>query len=243
MKRRTDLRGELGRRSCIRALAVAVGSFAFFVMSAPVARAIVASDGTFNPSDWDVTIFYAPGNGGRIDVADQVPTGGNPGAYREIGLTVYGTDYQHPYSGIWTFHRYIPFVYNPSVDGAIALIDYDEDWIHLSGPGDGEATGPALRQGGVVYFDGPFATPDFEWTHLGLTGLRATDFIRADLSGAHPDFSSSGGPIEIGFYRANSASDGGYSEDCGIDNWTLNIHPEGPVPVQTTSWGRIKALF
>lgn len=201
---------------------------------------VTLSDGTFDPGDWDVSVFYTEGNGGHLDFAAQMTSGGNPGAFRAVALTVYGTDDQHPYSAFNVFHRWTPFVYHPATDGKIVSLDYAEDWINLIPGGGGQATGPALRQGGFVFIDGHAATTQLQWTHFGLARRTAADFAPVNVPNLHPDFSTSGGPIEFGFYRANSASDGQYSTAAGIDKWTITIHQEA-TQIDQASRGRVKS--
>src|SRR5262249_5508103 len=54
--------------------------------------------------------------------------------------------------------------------------------------------------------------------------LLADDLID---SSQHPDFSAVGGPLELGFVRANSTSVGasGYVMSAAIDNWRMVITP------------------
>jgi hypothetical protein len=47
---------------------------------------------------------------------------------------------------------------------------------------------------------------------------------------AHPDFSSSGGVIEFGYFTANNSTGGGFTTYSGIDNWTVDIAPPAGVP-------------
>jgi hypothetical protein len=78
---------------------------------------------------------------------------------------------------------------------------------------------------------------------LSLSGLTAADFALVLVTGTtyfdntqHPDFSSAGAPIKVGFFRANGALvSGGYTLVAGIDDWQVTINPAGaPVPTLNT---------
>jgi len=208
-------------------------------LTVAIADDYVWQDGTFSDSDWDMHVFYKEGNGGTTS-AWQVLSGGNPGPFRMIENVVNDAP---PYSGIGAFHRYIPVVYDPAVSGAITTIDYEEDAIMVEGAGDGQATGPAVRQAGVVYYHWIGGTAYAEWTHLSVYSLTAADFRDTPYTYLHPDFSADAPPLEIGFYRANSTYSGGYTILSGIDNWSFTIHTGQPTAVESTSWGRIRALY
>jgi hypothetical protein len=216
---------------------------AFLFAAGSACADVTLSDGEFPASNWETVLFYLEGNAGSVDLAAQVMSGGNPGAFRLTGLTVKGTDEAHPYSAVYVFQRFTPFVYDPSVSGPIVSLDYAEDCLRLTATTGGQATGPALRQGGVVFVDGHTGTTAPAWTHFALVDRTAEDFAPYGNAGVHPDFTSSGGLIEFGFYRANSSYASGYSTLAGIDNWMIRLRQDGPVPVQPTSWGRVKALY
>lgn len=183
-------------------------------------------DGTFNDTDWAVLTETAD-NGGTVNAYQTSgPPVGNPSPYRYIENTVNGTSKK---SSVWGFHKYISGVYDPQTQGAIASIDYCEDSIMFRGWGEGQATGPALVQGGVVYYYQPYLfCNQGTWTTQSLYSLTAVDFERPYWTGStdHPDFSGSGEPITFGFWRGNSTlSSVGYTIYAGIDNWSLCVKP------------------
>ena len=49
----------------------------------------------------------------------------------------------------------------------------------------------------------------------------------------HPDFSASGAPIQVGYFRANGTGPGGggYTLAAGIDNWHITIVGAAPIVV------------
>jgi hypothetical protein len=208
-----------------------LGAFALALAGDARAVPLVFEDGVFADSDWNVTSFVF-GTGGSV-AASQVASGGNPAEYRQIVDTV-ALPAPGAFSAVWAFHRHVPSIYDPAASGAIEQIDYSEDARALPGAsGDGQATGPALRQGGHVYVVGGLVTTSGQdWHAIARAGLGAQDFVLVadDLvdGSQHPDFSVSGGPLELGFVRANSTSVGGtsgYVLGAAIDNWRMVITP------------------
>lgn len=185
-------------------------------------------DGTFNQADWDIMI-QIEGTGGTTTVT-QENTGGNPGDYRRITNTVSAAPGTGR-SSILAFHKYLLGSYDPGTQGAIASIDYSEDSIMFSGFGQGQASGPALVQAGIVYYYEPTGIHLYAnqstWTTQTISGATGVDFCSATWIDpvTRPDFSAAGDPIVFGFSRSNSTS-GGYTIVAGIDNWTLSIATE-----------------
>lgn len=218
-----------------------VGAFATTPVIVGSARAEVTfADGDFQPESWEIVIYFVDGNGGTV-TATRETTGGNPGAFRKITTIVNDAP---PYSTVMSFHHYLPAAYDPSMQGAILSIDYSEDAMMFQGGGDGQGAAAALRQDGLVYTGPRFGAVESTWTHHGWVGLRAVDFNRwPNAPAAHPDFSTNGSPIEVGFMRGNSTYSGGYTIAAGIDNWSFTIHPEGETPARGSSWGNVKRIY
>jgi hypothetical protein len=120
-------------------------------------------------------------------------------------------------------------------------LEYSEDSIMFDGFGDGQHSGLVLRQNGIIYYAnfpipgiGLIQSNQSSWTHQSFTSLRAEDFGRPNTLGGpytpdiHPDFSSGGGPIEFGFYRADTTPSFSYSIIAGIDNWSVTISNNSP---------------
>jgi hypothetical protein len=175
------------------------------------------ADGNFLPGNWSITMSNV--GGGGTQSAARVTKGGHPGAYRIIYNTVFASGTG---SVDYGFNAYRLGNYNPAVKGAINSIAYSEDSKLIQGGGQGQGTGPALIQNGVVYFAPGLITPKTTWTHQVRAKLTAANFVAADLK-SHPDFSQSGAPMQFGFYRANSAGIPGYSITAAIDNFSLTI--------------------
>lgn len=200
------------RAICV-ALAATVVSFG---ASATLADFVVA-DGTFNDSDWTAVKFYdsTPGSSATF-TASQTPNGGNPGAFRE-------TTHTYAFGGIEVGHFMNGAVYNPSVRGAISGVDYSFDArVFESGASLAVVMGVVLQQNGEYYVNSVTATQN-EWTSFVVQQLHAVDFV-ATNGIDHPDFSASGGLIQIGYVTSNGTVGGLTSTDSGIDNLVVDFH-------------------
>ncbi len=205
------------------------------------AQQMTLYDGTFSPDHWSLTLFWLEGLGGHMDAA-QVATGGDPGSFRAVEVWINQSKVR--YNRVCGFSAYSGDIITPAQVGGILSVDYSEDAILLVGYNQGQGGGPALRQNGIVYISESFVMPETYWVHHAYPGLTQDDFYDPQNTVQHPDFSPSGGPIEFGFFRGNSAtSDDPYYSKAGIDNWTFVLHTGGPTPVQPSTWGAIKALF
>jgi len=186
------------------------------------------ADGNFAPANWKI-IPVTVGSGGAQTAARAVK-GGHPGAYRIVYNTVY-TATGGVGSVMYGFNEYKKGSYNPAKKGAITSINYSEDSLLISGFGQGQATGAAVIQNGVVYFDTGLVTPNRSWTHQAQKSITAANFTASDLK-SHPDFSQTGAPMTFGFYRANSAGSQ-YTIVAAIDNFSLTIKSAKTIPKPT----------
>ncbi len=209
--------------------------WAVLAIASPVfGNAIAFYDGSFNAGDWDVLELNTWGAGGSF-VTSQEITGGNPSKFMKIGIRLDGA------GQVSKFCRRIGAVYDPGSQGAIASIDYSEDDIMLPNKA---ATGPAIRQDGVIYRTNAVIPQENEWTTYAWVGLTEVDFREPADTASHPDFSPSGLPIELGFFHANSNPGGSspwlYS---GIDNWSFTVHPvPEPATMSLLSLGGLAML-
>jgi hypothetical protein len=176
------------------------------------------ADGNFAPANWTI-IPVTVGTGGT-QTAVRAAKGGHPGSYRVITNTVF-TQSGGIGSVMYGFNEYKKGLFNPAKKGAITSISYSEDSLLISGFGQGQATGAAVIQNGVVYFDTGLITPNGSWTHQAKTNQTAANFLASDLV-SHPDFSQTAAPMQFGFYRANSAGSQ-YTIVAGIDNFSITI--------------------
>lgn len=116
------------------------------------AEAITFSDSTFLNSDWSAakTFDSSPGQNGTF-TAGQVTTGGNTGgAFRQTQLNVTGP------GGFIVSHLQSGAIYNPTIDGAIATIDFSLAVKFLGGsPGTSQTLYELdLMQNGTHYLSG-----------------------------------------------------------------------------------------
>ena len=104
------------------------------------AHAISFTDGTFNDADWTATKIQDTSSGSQSSfTVQQVSTGGNPAAYREVSQTF---GFNSPGMRLRVAHLRDGALYNPALNGAITTIDFsfDLNWLN-----------PPLVTGGVGY--------------------------------------------------------------------------------------------
>jgi MYXO-CTERM domain-containing protein len=207
--------------SSVAAIAILVG----FNAVAASASVVTFSDTNFNNSDWTASVFYTAGAGGSTVDNAQSATGGNPGAYRYIKLT------NNASTGVkaayYVFNKNNAGTLTPST-GPILSIDYSESesWYSKTVAGNpAPETGPALMQGAKVFiYKGLVAdtwTPT--WAAKSKTGLVATDFTCL-TDGTHPDFTTSGGQITVGYFRgltSPATNSPIITLGAAMDNWNM----------------------
>ncbi len=159
------------------------------------------ADANFKDSNWEVENGTIGAGGSSSAV--QVKKGGHGGPFRSVSTTVYGGASE---SIVYSFNGSLKSIYDPAKKGAITSINYNEFNKLFAGFGQGQATGAALKQNGILYFATlPFnITPQGYWKKLKVKTLTANNFSTPDLT-QHPDFSQTAAPIEFGFFRSNSA--------------------------------------
>lgn len=192
-------------------------------------------DGVFNDPDWTLTVITNANGVGSFSQGNQFLTGGNPNEYRRVrnNLVASGSN-----AAIFGFHMNVNAFYDPSNQGAISSILYSEDSINFISntiiPGNGQGTGLAILQGGKYFrLQTPALVMPYTnfstWGPNNAPSILATDMWEVTpsgtlLSNSNPDFSASGGVMQLGFWRGNSGN-GSYNTDCGIDNWHVQIVP------------------
>jgi hypothetical protein len=188
---------------------------------------VTFTDASFADADWTATKIGddTPGQAASF-TARQEATGGNPGSFRRITHTL-------RLGSIDVWHSRRGFVYNPAVQGAIENVGYSYD---LSAP---EFTAMAFRlllHQGNGYYAGPLdATSDASWRGFGRQEMTAAQFdLFLGTGPAHPDFSTSGTPIEFGFLSANTNTVNANATILGgIDNYSVTITPLDTPPAPT----------
>jgi hypothetical protein len=189
------------------------------------AATLTFSDGTFDPANWSTQLFNFHTGGSATP--SQAASGGNPGSYQEVA---YATNVFHGFSGA---------VVDPSVDGAIASVDYNWDVRAVSG--GGTFSGPALAQGGSFYVSAgllDLTGTSTQWRSVSRVGVLEVNFgtiqdiLEIDPA-QDPDFSASGAPITFGYFTALAGALNGppASATAGFDNWSVDVHL---VPEPTT---------
>jgi hypothetical protein len=196
--------------------------------SGDTGRTAITSDDNFDDNDWDdvVQAFGAGGTGGGGHLSFNGQAGAAAG-YRQITITVNNAG-SGSAAQVAVFAIKRGASYFPQTDGAILSISYSESSINQSS-GNGQYSAPAIRQNGKLYTLVPggkaFTTPEPTWTDHSLTGLTQDDFRTIASAADHPDFSASGGRIEVGFMRLHSVPAGGSGDTrkAGIDNYRLTM--------------------
>ena len=123
-----------------QAAAIVLTGFAFYPTSA---RAdVTLSDSTFNSPDWSLAVFSSS-NGGNSSASQQT-SGGDPGSYRQVGVTVNSAP-PGTKTLLADFSEFLGGSYTPSTAGAISSINYSQNTRSIVG---GQANGPALIQNG-----------------------------------------------------------------------------------------------
>jgi uncharacterized repeat protein (TIGR01451 family) len=218
------MRDKLINLSC--ALALAAVTF-----PSPSSASVVFADGDFQPVDWTLT-QCSWGSGATVTFTRQT-AGGNPDAFLSIRTTLHQGGSA---IGVVGFFRCAWATYDPSTQGAIDALFYEEDAKRITGVYDVQGTGPCLWQDGKLFvYWGLVVGTQTQWHHLATDGLAANDFGLAEgtycyNASQHPDFGPTGGVISFGFAR-NVSTQGGtaYDHTAGIDNWHITIVNAGPV--------------
>ena len=192
-------------------------------------------DGIFQPSDWNELVITNADGIPSTTAVSQSLVGGNSNEFRRINLSLTATA---PGGSVWSLSINNNAFYNPSTQGAITFIDYSEDSINfLANSGNGQGTGLLVLQGGSIFVQrNPLLVmpqPAFtNWAPNAAPGLVAADLWELNPNGllnqfSNPDFSASGGVMQLGFWRGASSGNfvGTAFREAGIDNWSVRIVP------------------
>jgi hypothetical protein len=193
------------------------------------AGTIVFGDGDFDDTDWTIELFNF--HTGGTASAGQVATGGNLDNFRRADHTTNAATDPADNAAIYAFHGYTLGVIDPSVDGAIASVDFF--WDVRAVEGAGQFSGPALRQGDRFYVSAGLLEligSDPQWRTVERLNVVESSFglIRDILEidpASDPDFSASGEPVTFGFFSALAGGLGGpgVTSSAGYDNWRVEI--------------------
>jgi len=186
-----------------------------------IARAqIVYSDGDFGGGNWSFETSTALGASAS---ASRISSGGNPGSYLQISLSMAAGD---GYSVLWGFNS--SAAYDPATS-AIESVGYSEDLLQGGSP---QAAGAALMQNGLRYYRYTWTTDPSVWTtriatpDVGASGYLLDDSQNNGSNPLNPDFSILGAPITFGFFRNISGTAlSSFTTTSRLDNWTTTVTP------------------
>jgi len=200
------------------------------------------SDHDFLIEDWIVSAEATSGS--TYTVTQQLNGGFGDGPFRWMSHRlppVSGADF----ATLAVTHIYTVESYDPSVEGPITALDYEEIGIILSFPFPEafSTTQPVIYQGGRLFRSPQFIrfiaeNSSHNWEFGKLFNLTATDFLAVDGSGDHPDFSVNGAQLQFGFTRTNSRSstlppvpeDQDLVIEQGVDAWKITINRDSLPP-------------
>lgn len=151
---------------------------------------------------------------------------GNPGGHARLRLQI------NPSSRIVeAFYAAPGAIFSPQLQGEIQSLSFQFD-TRKSYPvptGNAQAYGPALMQNGFTY-QIYYADAIETWQTKTNAALTATNFfpyygygLATNHSNYHPNFSSSGSAIQLGYYRGNSTVWSGADITGDLDNWNASI--------------------
>ncbi len=205
--------------------------------SSLAASAETISDTELLVTSWSVAYVASGFGGGASSV--RVSSGGNPDSMRRISFAVNAAPNGSTQSIIFAVHLRIGYIYNPATRGPLASFSLSEDVKRLDAVSNPQWTGVLLRQDGVYYISRGADTGGFNiWLPKSAGPYAAQDFVAIDTGDfvdgveetVHPNFTATGSPIEVGFYRALASGIGGSvkSADFGLDNLVITITPAAP---------------
>jgi len=200
-------------------LLISLGAFGSTVL------AQTFSDVDFHEADWEAYKIRFLSNqlvetnaAGTFSVR-QNPTGGRPGAFREITIDVVN----YP---VAVANMQKAAVWSLAVQGALYRVSFV--FFARSVPPDVSAIGfsPILSQDGFFYrSDSGYLPVSDQWGYADFfQNLEATAWDRADGQPGHPDFSTNGAPLQFG-YLAIAHAPAGQSVTSGLDDWLVRLTP------------------
>ena len=184
------------------------------------------SDTEFSDFDWSANVL--PSGSGVSP--SQAPTGGNPGAYRQLienagGLFTVGDVGKN-------------FVYVPSIYGPVASISFSFDYNIINAAG-----GVAVEHGLLITQLDHYYLADVVshgggggWITDSGSGLTASDFT--EVGGlAHPDLSR---PFAFG-YSATTVAGGPTVTVSGVDNYLVTVTTTSVPEPSMLAWSAVTA--
>lgn len=197
------------------------------VMTVSSMPPVVFEDGEFLAADWIVSATISPTVNGPTHSEDRSLTNGNPGAFRTMLHSMPAGE-----SSLRVFHASRLATYDPATQGAIYLIDYQEDCLVVGTPADGNALSTQLlvEQGGRKFISEFARTCSIvSWGTTGFVSLAAANLklfegAACGATEACPDFSAGAQPLRFGYLRRTGLLGGGPQMiNHGIDNWRVAV--------------------
>lgn len=180
---------------------------------------VVIQDSDFTEGNWSSAAYGDSSQSGIV--MQRQDTGGNPGAYMQGTVTLYGSAV---YGLAWATGN----TYTPSVQGAIASLDFSRDLV-ISGTQSGFTSGLLIVQNGHYYVAARASVTNVAWGSAQTTQIRAADFDEFNpqtqqfVFGSTPDFSSTGAPIVFGIEEERSGG-GTTVASLGLDNYVVTVN-------------------
>lgn len=141
-------------------------------------------------------------------------TGGNPGAYRRVSLTV------SPFQSVSDAQLWSGAEFNPLAQGAVSSVSlaYDIARVFSSHAAATQVVkGIAVRQDGVIYT-----------AFLGISVVTPPDWEAVSVADIVPLFPlvdwANGNTITFGFYDSVGTSADGFTIDGGYDNFRVDVN-------------------
>jgi hypothetical protein len=186
-------------------------------------QTVQITDDQFLDGNW--THYLRPDSESGSQTISRQVTADNPTGYQE-GI--------HTWSNgtIRTAHILSGQTYTPSSKGPITSVDLGFAFRMTTGSGNNKNTqaGLLLRQGGQTYVYALLQTfsASSTWNSASFTGLTTSDFGLVGAGGvngnAHPDFSCTGGTIELGYTVVNTSTKSSNSVTWNADSFLVTIH-------------------
>ena len=198
----------------------------------------VVTVGTGDFDNWSYVVFT---EGSGYGEWERWEDGGNPGAHLRI-RTRTGS---HQNTMVLSWEN--EYVWDPSVEGQIGCLTLQIDEKAIWSFGEGHGMKLLVVQDGRYY-----AAPmrkiltyyETTWETLVLGPYGESDFgevLPVEFNpDEKPDFSPSGAPLHFGFLVGNTHVLDAVTH--AYDNWEVTIVVGGLTPVESTTWGQIKAL-
>ncbi|HYE03223.1 MAG TPA: hypothetical protein VD963_08300 [Phycisphaerales bacterium] len=214
-------------------LALLAGLGVALTATTALAQAVSFTEGDWS-SQWSSAEVMDTTFGGQANFVLSVPAvGGNPGQFRAVTQTLLGS------GALVVAHTRNGATYTPSSQGSINSLHVSFDIILLSStPGPGTNYGLLIQQGGATYLQTSASLANNTgWTHVDLT-LVPGQFTKIAGSGPNqPNFTSTGGTIQFGYYTANSSMGSQITRQSGIDNWHVDVNGvSNPPPLCPCDW-------